>query len=543
MEDLENLQFQEGDLTIWDRFKKLSNKKIVLSDKGKVAIVSAVGTPALYEGITHMSNTAIAHSGNIGVGISIAATIIGLLHGDKAIQAGRWIKERIVEDNGLQPSSSEERTPSLKERFLEANGLQPQSEGKDFVPLRHPPAVQKGNSWNSSASTKRGVEHLDEIPQDTIFLMDSTRGPVTEKISDLGHIALSGVTGGGKTNMTRMLVSQLLAQKCTVWIANPNFAPVKVNERNMEDWRPIAAQVRIARTDREIDELLHDFIELFEERQELEQHRSLRHEDVFLVLCEWPVIHENLPEAHKKVGRLLRQSRQYGIHVVTEMQDALIKTIGGSSGLRAQFKTAYYFGGDSTTAAALMHATNLPAKLPRGEVFLRSASCDCKRGTVSLFRNSDLYRLLGTPYDPVPDDGIIEKEWFPDFRISRQHSLRFPAQNTRLLPEMEMEMLPGNNKMHQMHGSDRSISDHMETVEDTFASTSQELINFLENSGKCPNALLLVREQSLNFASGTENRTISQIAKDWGFESGRNWQKATGLLEALKSAIEVEEDQ
>jgi hypothetical protein len=254
-----------------------------------------------------------------------------------------------------------------------------------------------------------------------ILLANTTEGYKTEAIGKLHHVGLGGLSGGGKTNLTRLITSQLLACNAKVYMINPNFAPVKHNGQRLEDWRPIAArlQMPVARTFPEMVALLNYFMKIFEERRNREQLTPKRGSDIFLVLGEWPVIVEEYPDAVKVISRLLRQSRQYGIHVVAEFQDALIKTIGGSSGTRANYGTAFFFGGDVTTAKTLL---NLPdgTKIDNtglgkeGAVYLRSFSSKAIPGRVPFFSNKALYMLLGFPEDPVTDELVDEDEFYEE---------------------------------------------------------------------------------------------------------------------------------
>lgn len=263
-----------------------------------------------------------------------------------------------------------------------------------------------------------------------IYLLDTVQGDITAPINGVCHVALGGPTGGGKTVTTRMLTSQILACEGTVYIANPNFAPVKLNGKRLEDWRPIASRLKEppAREIGEIKDLFDRFISLFEQRRTQEQTSPRRGKDVFLVLGEWPAIVSmatyslGKQEATKLVGqlgRLLRESRQYGIHVISEFQDALISTIGGNSGMRENYRTAYYFGGDLNTAKALLDLPN-GVKLndtglgEMGAAYLRSHSNAYCPGRVPFFSNRALYMLLGTPSDPVSDDFVTSMDLVPD---------------------------------------------------------------------------------------------------------------------------------
>lgn len=257
--------------------------------------------------------------------------------------------------------------------------------------------------------------------RERILLMRKTEGYATEAINKLHHIGLAGSSGRGKTNTTRLIVSQLLACNAKVYMVNPNFAPVKHNGERLEDWRPIEAKLQqpVARNAPEIRALLSYFMKIFGERREREQLTPKRGADIFLVLGEWPVIVEEYPDAEKIIGRLLRQSRQYGIHVIAEFQDALIKTIGGNSGTRANYGTTFFFGGDFTTAKTLLSLSD-GIKIDnnglgdKGAVYLKSFSSQAIPGRIPFFSNKALYMLLGFPEDPVTDEIVSEDEFYED---------------------------------------------------------------------------------------------------------------------------------
>lgn len=255
----------------------------------------------------------------------------------------------------------------------------------------------------------------------TIFLLNTPDGHATEAIRDLGHIGLAGSTGGGKTNINRLITSQLLYCGAKVFMINPNHAPVKRNGDRMEDWRPIMARLQapVAREASEITALLNYFMKIFKDRQNREQITPKRGSDIFLVIGEWPVVVEECPEAVDKVSRLLRQARQYGIHILAEYQDALVKTIGGSSGTRANYGTVYFAGGDSTTAKVLLKPPegvklDLTGLGKNGAVYLRSHSHHAITGRVPFFSNKALYMLLGFPEDPVTDEIVSEDDFYEE---------------------------------------------------------------------------------------------------------------------------------
>jgi hypothetical protein len=264
-----------------------------------------------------------------------------------------------------------------------------------------------------------------------IYIAESaTRGDVTNGMYALCHVAMGGRTGGGKTNATRLLMGQLLYAGATVYLATPNFAQVKFNGRRLEDWRPIVAKLAEppAREEMDIADMLFRFKELFERRKEQEERSPQRQSDIFLVLGELPGIMARMRKLVKTkritydpveiIEILLRESRQYGIHIITEFQDALVQTIDLSSGARENIGTGIYSGGDLTTAKLLLNLAKGQSvdetgigKLGASYVRIQEQAHEAAR--VPFFSNMALYMLLGTPPDPMPDDDIYDERQVP----------------------------------------------------------------------------------------------------------------------------------
>lgn len=258
---------------------------------------------------------------------------------------------------------------------------------------------------------------------DQVYLMDTVDGAVTSAVYPLTHVGLGGPTGGGKTNLTRLLGGQLLSDgvEASVYLASPNFAQVKLNGHRLEDWRPIVRRLAVppAREADDIRKMLYAFKKTFETRKRQEDTSPRRSKDVFLILGEWPGIVARVGEAPEIVELLLREARQYGVHVITEMQDALVKSIGLSSGTRDNLRTGAYFGGDDITAKVLLNLgkgerveeTGLGQN---GGIFLRTFTNRAKSGRVPFFSNRSLYMLLGVPPDPMPDGDIYDDALIPE---------------------------------------------------------------------------------------------------------------------------------
>jgi len=147
-----------------------------------------------------------------------------------------------------------------------------------------------------------------------IYLAETMERAVTSDMYELTHVGLGGKTGGGKTNMTRLLTSQLCYVEASVYLATPNFAQVKLNGHRLEDWRPIVAKLAAppAQTTEEIAGLLAGFWQTFENRKAQEKLTPRRQRDIYLVLGELPGIAKRMDQWHKEQKRLADLARRQG---------------------------------------------------------------------------------------------------------------------------------------------------------------------------------------------------------------------------------------
>ena len=222
---------------------------------------------------------------------------------------------------------------------------------------------------------------------------------LTAPVSALCHVALCGATGQGKSNLLRLLLPQLQAIGARVVLTDPHYADI--DPENGDDWRGIRQRLYLppAVKPRDIDAMLDYMCTELDRRLELRNKGEKVGAPLFLAYDELPVIVDTVKDAPERLGRILREGRKVQILTVGASQEFLVKTIGGSSGARDQYRTAYYVGGDRTSASALL---DVPARtiddgpLGHGVALLRSKATPAARLVrVPLASNAGVTMLLG----------------------------------------------------------------------------------------------------------------------------------------------------
>jgi hypothetical protein len=231
-------------------------------------------------------------------------------------------------------------------------------------------------------------------------------GQITVSVQDLCHVALLGSTGGGKSNLLRLILPQLQKIGASVILADPHYAPL--DPENGDDWRPIADRlihapaVSAAAIDQELSFMLDELARRLEKRNKNEPSGV----PLFFAFDELPVICNLIKDAPARLGKLLREGRKVGLLTIGASQSMLIKEVGGSSTLRDQYRTAFYVGGDRKSAAAML---DMPERqiddgpLGKGVVLLRSkATAPARLVRVPLVSNASLYELLN-----IAQSGVV----------------------------------------------------------------------------------------------------------------------------------------
>ncbi len=291
----------------------------------------------------------------------------------------------------------------------------------DELPL--PPSIKKGTFVLSSV-LEQFTPTLDRI-----YLASTMDGlELYCPAEHLCHVALAGSTDGGKSSIIRMLMAQLCKAGAQVLLLNPHYTRYDIKKQ--EDWTPFEPYLFYDPMECRKYEVIEHYLKytaetLLPRRLDKYAHSLPTGKPYFIVMDELPSIIKRIPKATGWLGELLREGRKVGIFLISASQDFLVKTIapdGSGGAVRDCYRTAYYVGGDATTAKTLldMPARDIPEdELGQGRVMVRCArSLEAKKAIqarVPYGDNAALYRLLGpSTYQPSRVSGpSLEYEALP----------------------------------------------------------------------------------------------------------------------------------
>lgn len=291
-------------------------------------------------------------------------------------------------------------------REARADGADTNFHGLQVRYRRAPTAIEGAQQEELAAALPGRIDFIEILEAwrpslQQIFLGLAPGGEhITVPLPALCHVALCGSTGSGKSNLMRLLLSQLLFVGAHVVIADPHYTAVDVESD--EDWRPIEKRLAVepAVSAKEIKDLLK-WMAVDALPKRLAQRRRGEHvgRPCFLAMDELPAIVHKVPEASDYMGEIGREGRKVGLYLISSAQDFLVKTIGGNGAARDNFRTAIYGGGDATSARVLLdvRGTVDDGTLGKGVVMCRSqAQPQAAMMRVPYCSNQALYRLLPT---------------------------------------------------------------------------------------------------------------------------------------------------
>jgi hypothetical protein len=222
--------------------------------------------------------------------------------------------------------------------------------------------------------------------------------PITVSMGDhLCHVVFAGRTGSGKSNLMRLVLAQLCAAGAQVYLLDPHFTPL--NPQTGDDWRAIARRLVGGRAITDKREIVATVAGIC---QEIDARLTRWHAGQdpgparFYAIEELPLLVDYDKDFMTYLGRVLREGRKLGLYLIVAAQDLLVSTINSTSGLRSQFATVYYGGGDPYTAKAIL-AQRVAEPPGKGVAWMRSVlQIEPQQVRVPLVTNDNLATLLAT---------------------------------------------------------------------------------------------------------------------------------------------------
>lgn len=348
----------------------------------------------------------LAHFGGPGVIAGLAAGALAYMVADEIHKAKQASGEISPPDDTID-------VPVQSDRLAKPSGVQRLLIGKSA--REEQTRAPLPSRLTLSRLLKNGFEpSLDRIF--LAFLPDGT--PISVKAKDLCHVALAGSTGGGKSSIMRLLMSQLCAAGASVLLLNPHYTRYDIQADPAEDWTPFEPYLVYDPMECRQYDVIEFYLkqiaeDLLPKRLKKYAQSQPLGKPYFLIIDEYPAIVAHIKKAPDYLAAILREGRKVGIYLITASQDFLVSTVspGGGGAIRDCYRTAMYVGGDPTTAKTLldMPPREIPeTKLGEGTIMLRcKATKQAVLARVPYVDNAALYSLLGpSTFDPddVEDD-------------------------------------------------------------------------------------------------------------------------------------------
>lgn len=386
----------------------------------------------------------LAHFGGPGVIAGLVAGIAAYMVVDDIQKAKRSSGEDSSPDDSVKREKAFD-AALLGKRLLVGKSARGEGE-KHTEPL---PDERQRKPLPVRLTLSRLLDSGFEPSLEQIFLAYTPDGaPITVRAKDLCHVALAGSTGGGKSSIMRLLMSQLCTSGASVLLLNPHYTRYDIQADPPEDWTPFEPYlVYDPMACREYDVIefyLNQIAEdLLPKRLKKYAQSQPLGNPYFLIIDEYPAIVAHIKKAPDYLAAILREGRKVGIYLITASQDFLVSTVspGGGGAIRDCYRTAMYVGGDPTTGKTLldMPPREIPeAKLGEGTIMLRCKTTKQAVLTrVPYVDNDALYRLLGpSTFDAdKTEEDAEEDELVTDVMISQ---LRQPHER----PEPRTEKPP-----------------------------------------------------------------------------------------------------
>lgn len=263
-----------------------------------------------------------------------------------------------------------------------------------------------------------------EVALDNIFLgMSETGEPLyVDGAKALCHGVFNAVTGRGKTIIERGIEAQLLAVNAEVFHLDLKFSLI---DENGLDYRPIAQRLMdyemVMIGEQHVPHLITDmnmiyamiqWLALREIPRRLEMYRNGNHSYsvLYVFLEELLYLVKKFPDLGTYIEDVIVVGRSLGIKLFTAAQNFQSQNTNISGGMRENFETAYYLGGDDYSGAKMLDVkqkelTDYLGKnnitLGKGVAMLRNNAIvpQARLVRTGMASNDAIYYLLGRADD------------------------------------------------------------------------------------------------------------------------------------------------
>lgn len=224
------------------------------------------------------------------------------------------------------------------------------------------------------------------------------------------------------SSLERMLMAQLCYVGAQVLLLNPHYTRYDIESN--EDFTPfepylVADPMECKRYDVIEHYLKHVAKTLVPARLDRRAQSLPYGKPYFIVVDELPSIVREVKDVSEYMRVILEEGRKVGVYLISAAHNFLVNTIAPDSGggsIRDCYRTAYYAGGDATTAKKLLNIEikDIPEnELGKGVVMLRGQAPEVKKAVLVLvpfLDNDSLYRMLGnSTYVPVAESAQFDE--------------------------------------------------------------------------------------------------------------------------------------
>ncbi|MCC6602079.1 MAG: hypothetical protein IT327_02655 [Anaerolineae bacterium] len=197
----------------------------------------------------------------------------------------------------------------------------------------HNPVERFANAWSDMRQSSR-VIHQGNVPAPVVEEAPAVPAHVVDPLHylmrDPLHILVIGHSGGGKTTLMHYLATEWNRQGQVVIVCDPQAA---------NGLWPGCKVVGVGLNFQQIQRVLDKIKEEFDRRIKLLARGHMEFRDIYVILEEYKMIADALPETRQKIEDILRVGRKLNIHLILGVTDKQVKTLGfeGASSLLENF--------------------------------------------------------------------------------------------------------------------------------------------------------------------------------------------------------------